>query len=87
MNTRAMRCAVPVVAVALLLSGCGLTAARDAGKAELTVPKASTEVCNLPSYISEQAPEGLCGTKADTKADDDLSNGWYHRHRTYPWAD
>ncbi|UOQ88023.1 hypothetical protein MUN74_12035 [Agromyces endophyticus] len=86
MNTRAMAVAVPVVAVALLLSGCGLTTAGD-GTAKLTVPKVSTEVCNQPSYIRVHAPKGFCGTPTVDPIDDDLSLGWYQRERLQEQAD
>ncbi|MFF2271753.1 hypothetical protein ACFVTX_05750 [Agromyces sp. NPDC058136] len=83
MNTRAMRYAVPVVAVALLLSGCGLTAPRDAGTAKLTVPEISTEGCNVPPYVRKNLPEGLCGTPTVDPVDDELSFGWYQRQRLH----
>jgi hypothetical protein len=63
MKTRTAWAALPLVATALLLSGCGLTAA-DAGKTSTDrVFMPSTEVCHSAAYIRERAPEGVCDTR------------------------
>jgi hypothetical protein len=60
MRARSAWTAVPLVAAALLLTGCQLTAGEASDGSTQRVFMPSTEVCHAPAYIRERAPEGVC---------------------------
>ncbi|AWB96360.1 hypothetical protein DCE93_12460 [Agromyces badenianii] len=71
MNVRAFL-VVPAVLAVGVLAGCGQTdGGAGAGAGSTQVKMSSTEVCHLPAYIRDRAPEGLC-TETEV-VDDDLS--------------
>ncbi|MFF2276420.1 hypothetical protein [Agromyces sp. NPDC058126] len=64
---------IPAAVAVAMLTGCGggqSDSADDSAPIRLDLP---AEVCGMPDYISEQAPEGLCETPAGATVHDDLS--------------
>ena len=62
MNGRAILI-VPAVLAMAVLAGCGVTesgSAGGSGSGSTRIQMPSTEVCHLPAWIRERAPEGVC---------------------------
>ncbi|WP_395245462.1 hypothetical protein ACGGZK_06535 [Agromyces sp. MMS24-K17] len=84
MNTRSALLVVPLVLAGVALSGCNLTGAAGKGTGSVGTVHApatttNTEVCHMPAWIRERAPEGVCTTAPDVQ--DDLNLGELHQER------
>ena len=74
MNVRAF-VIVPAALALGVLAGCGSTeggSGDPAGSGSARIQMPSTEVCHLPAWIRDRAPEGVC-TPSEPPVDDYLS--------------